>query len=134
MPFKLLLMVLGTVIVMTLSGYELWHGKAVGKNHPLELINLGVGFLLLLGVALGREWLRPVGLTLAGVLLVQSVFVFFGVLAADGMNTNLGHAYATTFHVSVYTLKFVLGSGLLWCMRQRDTIAWIFRREAHRDI
>ena len=133
MPFKLIVVVLGTLGFVALSANDAWRLWQNSWVHPLDYINLVVGLLFLVAVASGREWLRPMGLTLAGVLLVQSVFVAFGMFSANGVKGNPDPGYVSPLNVATYAGKFVLGLLLLWCMRHRDTSAWIARRSGHDD-
>ena len=128
MPFKLLVVVLGALGFVGLSGHEAY----TDVLDPMDCVNLGVGLAFLIGVGLGREWARPMGMTLAGILLVQAVLNLLFMWSAAGRRFQF--EYVTEFRVYAYVGKFMLGAALLWVMRHRDTIAWIVRREAHRDI
>jgi hypothetical protein len=128
MPFKLLVVVLGALGFVGLSGHEAY----TDVLDPMDCINLGVGLAFLIGVGLGREWARPMGMTLAGILIVQAVLNLLFMWSAVGRRFQ--YEYVTEFRVYAYVGKFMLGAALLWVMRHRDTIAWIVRREAHRDV
>jgi hypothetical protein len=130
MPFKLLVVVLGALGFVGLSGYEAY----TDVLDPMDCINLAVGLAFLVGVALGREWARPMGMTLAGILLVQAVLNLLFMTSVGAGRGNMSRGFVTEFRIYTYTGKFVLGAALLWVMRHRDTIAWIVRREAHRDV
>jgi len=131
-PFKLVLVVLGVLAFLGWSGYELWADLSVSSAHPMDFINIAVGSLFVLAFVLGREWMRPMGMTLAGVLLVTAVFAFLGMSSANGIKGNPSAGYVTTWRIGVYVGKFALGALLLWTMRHRDVIGWIVRREGKR--
>ena len=128
MPFNLVLAVLGVALFVALSVYEAW----AEVPDPMDGINITLGALFLVGVAAGRDWLRPMGMTVAGWLLFQSVWVLFGMMGAGGGRGNMGRDYVTDFRLASYIFKLVLGALLIPCMRRRDIIAWIVRRETAR--
>lgn len=131
-PFKLVLVILGVLGFLGWSGYELWDNLSHEWAHPMDFINVTVGSLFVLAFVLGREWMRPMGMTLAGVLLVTAVFTFLGMSSANGQKGNPSAHYVTNWRIGVYIGKVVLGALLLWAMRHRDVIAWIVRRESKR--
>lgn len=131
-PFKLVLVVLGALAFLGWSSYELWFDLSRDWAHPMDFINVTVGALFVLAFLLGREWMRPMGMTLAGVLLVTAVFVFFGMSSANGVKGNPSSTYVTPWRIGVNLGKFALGVLLLWSMRHRDVIGWIVRRESKR--
>lgn len=132
MPRKLLLVVLATLGLLALVGHEMWSAWVVGFTYPVDFVNLGAGLLFLVGVALAREWLRPMGLTLAVLLLLQSTIALLEMTAGKGHAPNMGTGYGRDFMAFSQASRFVLALLLLWCMRHRDVITWIARRSAGR--
>ncbi|MBL8973581.1 MAG: hypothetical protein JNK56_23535 [Myxococcales bacterium] len=131
MPFTLVIAALAGLAFVVRAGHDAWRLWQASWVHPLDYINIVVGLLFLGSIAHGRAWLRPMGLTLGGVLLVQSVFVFFGMTSANGMKGNPGVGYANAINVALYAARFAFGVFLLWCMRRPDVTAWIVRRSGH---
>lgn len=128
MPIKLIFSTLGVLLFVALSVYEAW----TEVPDPMDGLNIAVGVLFLVGVAAGRDWLRPMGVTLGGWLLFQSIWILFGMMGAGGGRGNMSRDYVTDFRVASYAFKLVLGALLIPCVYRHDVVAWIDRRGSAR--
>ncbi len=118
MPLKLVLVFLAVAAIVARSVFEAY----VDIPDPIDLTIIGVGLGMLVGLLFRRQWVRPLGLTYAGVLLFLG---FFGFMFAFSAGHRIPLSYADPVVVAVTAARFVTGLVVLWCMRHRDTVRWL---------
>ncbi len=113
---KLVLVALAVVLIVALSVLEAIHDVP----DPIDGLTVLLGLGVLLGVALRRPWLRPLGHTLGGMLVFVGMFGLFIAFTAHRRAYSPAQEELVAIKAAHFGIRVVVGALLLWCMRHRD--------------
>jgi len=128
-PFRLLVVSAGFAAIVAIGLYDLH----IHQSEPLSLLSVPLGLTFLLAVALGRGWARPMGTTVAGLLLIHGTGLLFVAMAALRRAMNMRHPPDVASYLGTTgATRLVVGLLLLWCMRQWVIAEWFAQRASRR--